>query len=153
MGVIQGGDGAGFACEALTEFLRRDFDCHAAVEAGIGGAEDASHATVPERRLDAVRAEHGGDREGIVGVDGRWGIVEGAGGVGGRQHVGDLLAQGGIGGGQESRTVGGTLFDFGEEPLKLLPSLGCQGCLIRHDRTYGPLPRRRRARSGFPLVE
>ena len=58
VGVIQRGDGAGFALEAFAEPSGRDLDGDAAVKPGVGGAENASHAALAERRLDPVRAEH-----------------------------------------------------------------------------------------------
>src|SRR5215472_6671190 len=133
MRMIQCGDGTGFALEALTKALRRDLDRDAAMKSRVGGAENPSHAALPERRLDPVRAEHGGQLAGVVRVDGRGRIVQRASPVARRHHLLDLLAQSGIGSGQESRAVSRALFDSGEEPLDMLPSLRCQGCLLSHD--------------------
>ncbi len=121
MGVIQCSDGAGFTLEALTKPLRRDLDGDAAVKAGVGGAEEASHA--PQRGLDPVRAEHGGRRAAVVRFDGRGRFIQRAGLVARRHHLPDHFAQSGIGCGQEGRAVGWALFDFREEALDLLPSL------------------------------
>ena len=54
-------------CEAR----REDFDCHQAIETGIRGAEDFSHAAGTERAFNAVRAE-GGARSKIGTLVEQW---------------------------------------------------------------------------------
>ncbi len=105
MGVIQRGDGAGFALEALGELLRWNLDGHAAVKARVGSAEDVSHATLPERGLDPVRAEHGGYYAAVVRGNGRGRVIQRAGPVARLHHLLDLFAQSGIGRGQKGRLI------------------------------------------------
>jgi hypothetical protein len=70
VGVVEGGDGAGFALEAAAEVgrcprrtrsrvLTKDFDGDVAVEAGVAGAVDLAHTADSERGLDLVGAEFG----------------------------------------------------------------------------------------------
>ena len=64
VGVIERGDGAGFALEAAAEIggcavFAQNFDGDIAVEAGVAGAVDLAHAADPERGLDLVGAESG----------------------------------------------------------------------------------------------
>ena len=70
VGVVEGGDGAGFALEAAAEVgggaertrcgvLAKDFDGDVAIEAGVAGAVDLAHAADSERGLDLVGAEFG----------------------------------------------------------------------------------------------
>jgi len=63
VGMIQGGNGARFALEALFEFRivgemsRQDLDGHRAVEARIASAIDFAHATCTQWRLNFIRPE------------------------------------------------------------------------------------------------
>ena len=62
IGMIQAGYGFGFAFEALSglgvrgQVVGQDLDCDLAVEAGVAGTVNFSHATGAERRDDFVRA-------------------------------------------------------------------------------------------------
>ena len=99
MGVIQRSNGAGFAFETLIKGFRWDLDGDAAMKAGVGGAEYASHAALAKRRLNPVRPEHGGQRAMVLGIDGRRRVVQRAGLVARRDHFLDFVAQSGIGSG------------------------------------------------------
>ena len=57
VGVIEGGDGAGFAIEAFGELVFGDFEGDDAVEAGIAGFPDFSHASGAERVEDLEGSE------------------------------------------------------------------------------------------------
>ena len=62
VGMIERGDGAGFAFEAAAKIsgstvFAQDFDGDIAVEAGVAGAIDFAHAADAERGLDLVGAE------------------------------------------------------------------------------------------------
>ena len=63
VGMIQRGDGAGFALEALLEFRIKgkmsgeNLDGDDAVEAGVGGTIDLTHAASSQRRSDLIRPE------------------------------------------------------------------------------------------------
>jgi hypothetical protein len=73
IGMIQGGEGAGFAFEALLQFGRggevrgEDLDGDGAVQAGVAGAIDFTHAAGAERRFDFIGAEFcaGGESHGF----------------------------------------------------------------------------------------
>ena len=74
VGVIEAGDGFGFALEALFarriggEMGRENFDSHGSVEACVAGAIDFAHAAGAEGREDFVGAELGAGSQGH-----RWG--------------------------------------------------------------------------------
>jgi hypothetical protein len=142
VGVIQPGDGSGFELETLTESISKHLDGDAAMKSCVGGAEDASHAALSQRRLDPVRADRGRNWPVFVRVDWRGRIVQQAGPLARRNHLFNLFAQSGIGSGQQGRAFGRALLDIREEPLDLLPSLWSQGCLFRHDT----------ARAGHPEI-
>jgi hypothetical protein len=57
VGMVQGGDGAGLAFEAIGEPLRCDFDRHHAVQPGVAGLPDFTHAAGADRRQDLVGAQ------------------------------------------------------------------------------------------------
>ena len=59
IGMIQRGDRAGFALEAVAESLGGDFYGHFTMESGIGRAIDLAHATGADRRKDLVGTETG----------------------------------------------------------------------------------------------
>ena len=68
VGVVEGGDGAGFALEALSEFGFGGFDGYGAVETGVAGFVDFAHAAFAKRREDFVGAEFVAWGEGHVGI-------------------------------------------------------------------------------------
>ena len=55
MGVIETGDGAGFALEALGEADAANFDGDGSFEAGVAGFVDFAHASCAEHGDDFVR--------------------------------------------------------------------------------------------------
>src|SRR5439155_23089118 len=70
MGMIEGGDCAGFAIESIAELRvarqpgRQDFNRDDAIQARIAGAIDFAHPAGPNGRKDLVRAEAGAHSEG-----------------------------------------------------------------------------------------
>ncbi len=65
VGVIQAGDGTGFSLESLPDFgmagyvRRKDFDGDGAIEPGVFGLVDFTHATCTERCEDFVGTQFG----------------------------------------------------------------------------------------------
>jgi len=57
VGVIESGDGPGFAGESGGELGLRDFDGDGAPDAGVGGFPDLAHAARAKRREDLVGPE------------------------------------------------------------------------------------------------
>ena len=70
VGVLQPGDGARFALEALAEagvprsVARRDLDGDPAVEPGVARPVHLSHAAGAERRFDDIRTERAANGQG-----------------------------------------------------------------------------------------
>ena len=63
VGMIQRGDGAGFALEALSETLHRNFDGNVAVQAGIASPVHLAHPALADGPEDFVGAEAGASSE------------------------------------------------------------------------------------------
>ena len=70
--MVEGGDGSGFAFEAIAEVRGGEFDGDGAVEAGINGSVDLAHAAGSEEGFDFVGAELGGvgARDGLGSEEG-----------------------------------------------------------------------------------
>jgi hypothetical protein len=63
--MIQGGDGFGFALEAIGELFGREFDRDFAVQSGIARLPDFAHATAADALDQAIRTELLHRRQGI----------------------------------------------------------------------------------------
>ena len=127
--MIQLRDCPGFALEAFAELFSRNLDGHLAMQAGVGGAKDASHTAVAQRFLNPVRTQERRRRVVTLGHNRRQRFIQQAGRLTRGQHPLHFLAHGWVHAGQQGRAIGGALFDRGKKPLNFLPSLGGQGDL------------------------
>ena len=57
VGMVQCGDGSGFAFKPVGELFLRDFYGHLAAQARVGCAEHLTHAAVAQQGFDLVRAQ------------------------------------------------------------------------------------------------
>ena len=57
VGVVERGDGLGFALKAVAELARGNFDGDGPAEAGVGAAVDLAHAAFAEEGIDAIGPE------------------------------------------------------------------------------------------------
>src|SRR6476661_6566811 len=62
VGMVQRGDSAGFALEALAEALGGDFDGDLAAQARVAGAVNLAHPALADARQDFIGAEFVADR-------------------------------------------------------------------------------------------